>query len=188
MQKWVLANTHAITGAMSQSYFFRMLYEMEDPAMDTAVLARMRTGWRLQVESPWQTTWEELIDGGGSKVHIYGAVPGAYLSRYVLGVRREGPSARRQIVFEPRGGDLTEAAGRVITEFGPVDVSWKQVEGGGVDAHCAIPSHCSLAVRFYAKGKSMRFRVNGQLKTGRLAGAFAEIHLTPGAVQIQYPA
>lgn len=188
VRKWVLANTQAITGAMSQSYYFRMLYTMDDPAMDTAVLARMRTGWRLQVESPWQTTWEELIDGGGSKVHIYGAVPGAFLSRQVLGVRRDGPARERRIVFEPRCGDLAEASGKVVTEFGLVDVAWKLEGKGSLRAHCATPERCSLTVRFYARGGSLRFKVNGEGKVSRRVGAFVVLELPAGEYDLQYPA
>ena len=76
------------------------------------------------VASRWQCSWETLY--GGSQAHIYGMFPGYFLSAYVLGVRREGPVAERTILIEPRLGDLTEAKGVVVTEFGPVPVSWKR--------------------------------------------------------------
>jgi hypothetical protein len=51
--------------------------------------------------------------------------PAYFLSSYVLGVRRDGPVQNKTLLIEPRLGDLTEAAGTVVTEFGPVPVSWE---------------------------------------------------------------
>jgi hypothetical protein len=67
------------------------------------VLERMRTGWKPQVESPWQTTWEDLPDKGGSKAHMYGMVPGYFLTAHVLGARRAGI---RQGPFHPHRATL----------------------------------------------------------------------------------
>ncbi len=72
---------------MSHYYLFRMLYAMEDQQQDSGVLKLMRTGWKNQVDSEWQTTWEDLEKSGGSKVHIYGMHPGYFLTAYVLGAQ-----------------------------------------------------------------------------------------------------
>ena len=59
-------------------------------------------------------------------MHCYGIVPAYTLSTYVLGVRRDAPAAENKILIEPHLGDLKEASGTVVTEFGPVIVSWKK--------------------------------------------------------------
>ena len=112
VRKWVLSHLEAVTSPMSHYYLFDMLYAMGEEQQDEEVLKRMRAGWKLQVESEWQTSWEELEDGGGSKAHIYGMHPGYFLTAYVLGARREGPLTglvspdRRMILIEPRFSGL----------------------------------------------------------------------------------
>lgn len=70
---------------MSHYYLFEMLYAIEQKQQDEAVLNLMRNGWKNQVESEWQTTWEELEKRGGSKVYIHGMHPGYFLTGFVLG-------------------------------------------------------------------------------------------------------
>jgi hypothetical protein len=53
--------------------------------------------------------------------------PAYFLSSYVLGVRLDGPVQKKSLLIEPRLGDLTEASGTVVTEFGLVPVSWEKV-------------------------------------------------------------
>ena len=57
--------------------------------------------------------------------------PAYFLSSYVLGVRLDGPVQNKSLLIEPRLGDLTEAEGTVVTEFGPVTVAWKRNATGG---------------------------------------------------------
>jgi hypothetical protein len=38
----------------------------------------------------------------------------------------DGPAQHKSLLIEPRPGDLTDASGTVVTEFGPVTVSWKK--------------------------------------------------------------
>jgi hypothetical protein len=45
-----------------------------------------------------------------------------------LGVRRDSPVAEKTIVIEPHLGNLISAEGVVVTEFGPVPISWKRDE------------------------------------------------------------
>jgi len=42
-------------------------------------------------------------------------------------VRLDGPVQKKSLLIEPRLGDLTEASGTVVTEFGSVPVSWEKV-------------------------------------------------------------
>ena len=44
-------------------------------------------------------------------------------------MRRDAPVGEKRIVIQPHLGDLTHAEGIVVTEFGPVPVSWKATNG-----------------------------------------------------------
>ena len=63
---------------MSNYYLFRMLYDMGSDEEDAKVITLMRTGWQNQIESEWQTSWEDLENSKGSKVHVYGMHPGYF--------------------------------------------------------------------------------------------------------------
>ena len=81
-----------------------------------------------------------MTGGDASEVHCYGIVPGYILSTYVLGVRRDAPVWKHQLVIEPHLGDLTRAEGAVSTEFGLVTVSWKK-EGGTLHFKVSVPEN-----------------------------------------------
>ena len=117
VRKWVLNHLDEVREPMSHYYLFQMLYRMEDKGQDEMVVQRMRTAWKSQADSEWQTSWEDLGSSGGSKVHIYGMHPGYFLTAFVLGARRERPVERRTILVEPRFSDLDWAEGICVTEF-----------------------------------------------------------------------
>ena len=122
--EYLLKNRTQAGRMMMFYYLNKQMYLAQNDDFDREILANFRTRWKPQAESGWQTTWEEF--GGSSKAHCYGMFPGYFLSAYVLGVRLDGPAARKHLVIDPRLGDLTSAEGTVVTEFGPVPVSWKK--------------------------------------------------------------
>jgi hypothetical protein len=178
VRRYVLGHVREVTGVMSHYYLFDALYKMQKPEMDADVLSRIRTGWKAQMESPWQTTWEDLQ--GGSKAHIYGIVPGAFLTAYVLGARRQGPVFARSIVIEPRCGGLRWAQGIAVTEFGPVAVDWKILEDESFELNLDCPSGCHALVRLYHRGRSASVTLDGAIRTAQRAGDFLELSVTPG--------
>jgi len=107
-------------------YSIKQMYCLDRPELDDQVLNLFRIKWAAMVDSPLQCSWEAF--NGGSKAHIYGMYPGYFLSAYVLGVRRDSPVAEKTIVIEPHLGNLISAEGVVVTEFGPVPISWKRDE------------------------------------------------------------
>ena len=133
-----LSRRHDAAGdpIMIDYYVAGLLYGLDRPDLDREVLDLFRHRWAGMVAAPWQCSWEAFA--GGSKAHIYGMYPGYFLSAYVLGVRRDRPVAAKAIVIEPHLGDLTRAAGTVVTEFGPVPVSWVRA-GGSLDFKCEVP-------------------------------------------------
>jgi hypothetical protein len=128
-------------------------------------------------ESGWQTTWEEFR--GGSKAHCYGMFPGYFLSAYVLGVRPDLPASNKRIVIEPHLGALTSAEGTVMTEFGPVPVSWTSQAGkltfsfevpAGVNALLRLPAGILVLDGKTASIKTERRRVVAEIGSGSHKG------------------
>jgi hypothetical protein len=70
--------------------------------------------------------------GGGisESCHNYGAVPVYFLSSYVLGVRRSAPVWKKELLINPRIGDLQYARGKVVTQFGVIGMDWQREENG----------------------------------------------------------
>jgi hypothetical protein len=170
---------------MSHYYLFQAMYRMQTPLQDSSVLSKMRAGWKAQVDSPWQTTWEDLRDNGGSKAHIYGMAPGYFLTAYVLGARRIGSVADRAILLEPRCGDLTSANGTAITEFGPVRIDWTATPEV-FSMNCDLPAGTTSTLRLYPRGTGHILTVNGVQAQVRLSGNFLEVHLHPGRQHVRY--
>ena len=117
---------HPNGSIMIYYYLIKQLYALDRPELDTRVLDMFRLDWKEMVASPWQCSWESLRASDGSRAHIYGMYPGYFLSVNVLGVRRDDPVWQHHLVIEPHLGDLTNAEGKVVTEFGIVPVSWRR--------------------------------------------------------------
>jgi hypothetical protein len=183
VRKWVLGHLDTVTSPMSHYYLFDMLYVMGDERQDQEVLKRMRAGWKLQVESEWQTSWEELEDGGGSKAHIYGMHPGYFLTAYVLGARREGPLTGRTILIEPRFSGLDWAKGVCVTEYGPVPVEWKRDGRGNGEIVCTVPQGVHARLRIRMPGS---LEIDGVRTLGQLSETGTETRLGPGRHVIRF--
>jgi hypothetical protein len=186
VRNWILAHLDEVKGPMSHYYLFHAIYRMEEINCDELVLDRMRSGWKAQVDSPWQTTWEDLVDGVGSKVHMYGVVPGSFLTTHVLGVRRIGSVSDRAILIEPRCADLTWAKGTAITEFGPVKMSWSKSTGGATSIECSTPAETRPTLRLYKRAGNATITVDDQKIKADAKGAFIEIALPPGKHRVLY--
>ena len=113
-------------------WVFSQLYRMDSDSLDREAIQEIRRRWSPMVlyQQDAGTLCESFTDekgeGASESCHNYGSVPAFFLSTYVLGVRMDGPIWKKQIVVEPHLGDLTFARGVVVTELGPVAVSWKR--------------------------------------------------------------
>lgn len=123
--QYMMAHAPTSNDIMQYYYFFKQQYAADDPRQDLAVLNKLRTDWADMANSPYDAGFEGL-HSWGSRAHCYGIYPAYFLSSYVLGVRLDGPAQKKSLLIEPRLGNLKEASGNVVTEFGPVFVSWKQ--------------------------------------------------------------
>jgi hypothetical protein len=140
--KYLLAHRTEANDVMQFYYLFGQLYQADDPVLDREVLDTFRTKWKPMTD--WGTSWEAF--SGGSKAHCYGMFPGYFLSSCVLGVRPDGPAIKKHLLINPRLGDLTSAEGTVITEWGPVPVSWKTASDH-LDFDFEIPAEVSATLR-----------------------------------------
>jgi alpha-L-rhamnosidase len=186
VRKWVLSHLDDVREPMSHYYLFRMLYAMEDEQHDLKILDLLRNGWKNQVGSEWQTTWEELEKGGGSKIHIYGMHPGYFLTAYVLGARREGPVDQRMILIEPRFSGLDWAKGVCVTEFGPVEMEWKMTSAFRPEIVCTVPENVKAKLRLRSRETNDVLEVDGAATHARSASGWSEAMLQPGKHLIQF--
>jgi alpha-L-rhamnosidase len=186
VRKWVLHHLDEVRGVMSHYYLFQMLYGMEDKTQDEMVLQRMRSQWKNQVDSEWQTSWEELENGGGSKVHIYGLHPGYFLTAFVLGARREGPVERRAILVEPRFSGLDWAKGICVTEFGPVAMEWTRNAGRLSEITCVIPTNVQATLRLSMQEENGILEINGIAAQARDIDGWLKTALQPGRNSIRF--
>ena len=182
---WVIAHESQIRQIMANHYYFKLLYSLDESRYDQIVLDRIRGGWKKMIDSPWQTTWEGTT-GGGSKMHCYGIVPAYTLSTYVLGVRREAPVSEKKILIEPHLGDLTEASGTVVTEFGPVVVSWKKA-GTQWQFEIEAPQNVETTLALPVPAGTETIRLNETLQHGSRQGARMIFKLSPGKHHGTFP-
>ena len=108
----------------SYAFYLETLYRQDTDETDRAVLKTIRDRWTQMTRYETGTTSENWTSG--SFVHESGAHPAYFLSSYVLGVRTDGPREARQLLIDPRLGDLERAEGTTLTEFGPVTVHWQR--------------------------------------------------------------
>ena len=182
--KYMLAHPPVENDIMQYYYFFKQQYAVDDPAQDLAVLNKQRAEWKDMAESPYEATFEGL-HSWGSQAHCYGMFPAYFLSSYVLGVRLDGPVQKKSLLIEPRLGDLTEASGTVVTEFGSVSVAWKQ-DGDHwnyeVDAS-QLPSAITINLRLPVGTQNFTAKLDGAiLKAGtkgiKQEGRWLDVPLT----------
>jgi hypothetical protein len=183
--KFLLAHPPVENDIMQYYYFFKQQYAADDSPQDLAVLNKQRAEWKDMAESPYEATFEGL-HSWGSQAHCYGMFPAYFLSSYVLGVRLDGPVQKKSLLIEPRLGDLTQASGTVVTEFGLVSVAWKH-EGDqwnySVDTS-KLPSAISINLRLPVGTQNFTAKLDGTiLKVGakgiKREGRWLDVPLTP---------
>ncbi|MBI4325729.1 MAG: alpha-L-rhamnosidase N-terminal domain-containing protein [Chloroflexi bacterium] len=122
-RRWLLAN-YRKEGFYPYTHQFLLeeIYRADTDPADREVLDLVRERWGPMANGETGTVWEGF--GPGESCHEAGAVPAYFLSAYVLGVRLDGPVTEKRLMIQPRLGNLQHAAGVVVTEHGPVPVSW----------------------------------------------------------------
>jgi len=143
------------------AYCLEDLAHMNSDAADFAALDVIRRRWESMSRFETQTTWEAF--GPGENCHDMGSPPTIYLSRHVLGVGLDGPVADRRLVIEPHLGDLKHAEGVVVTELGPVSVSWdRPAADGPLGFELEIPNGATARLLLPGASKDVRVTIDGQ--------------------------
>ena len=173
----VQGKQHVGGGIMTAYYLFKELYGLDRLELDALILKMMRNNYKKIVSSPWECSWEEY--GSGSHAHIYGMYPAYFLSAYVLGVRRDAPIVEKKLLIEPHLGDLKEAKGTVVTEFGPVNVSWKK-EGVTLRGEITLPEGVATTLAFPRKDGIKSIQADGKEMSGKVCGKRLCIPITSG--------
>lgn len=180
VRKWVLEHLEEVRQPMSHYYLFQMMYDMDDAQLDAQIVELLRERWKNHVESEWQTTWEELESQGGSKIHIYGMLPGYFLTAYVLGARRIGRIQSRQLLIEPRFSGLGWAKGVCVTEFGPVAMEWNMDSKKRPAIVCTIPEGVNATLRIRSLNESDRLEIDSKVVACDHINGRIEAELRPG--------
>ncbi len=173
----LLRQSNFAEGSVMVNYsLFKELYHLDRPELDLRVLERLRTHWARAVNSPWPYSTEGF--GPSPNVHIYSMHAGYFLSAYVLGVRRDEPVSQKRILIEPHLGDLTEASGQVVTEYGPVEILWKR-EKDSLRFEGKIPEGIVTLLRLPVADSEV-VSVNGTFQAGKRHGYRWEVSLGAG--------
>jgi len=150
-------------------WVFQELYRMNNVQMDQEVIQEIRRRWAPMVSFLHNTGTlaESFMDengvGSSEACHNYGSLPAYFLSSYVLGVRANGPVWEKRLLIEPHLGDLTFAEGVVVTEFGPVPVSWKRSsDGKSLDYKISIPKGIHTNIHLPKISEKINLTMNGK--------------------------
>ena len=112
-------------------------------------------------------------------MHCYGIVPGPILSSYVLGVRRDRPVWERKLIIEPHLADLEFAKGTVVTEFGPVPVSW-QKRGDRLEFEITVPEEVEATLALPDRSQAGTIELDGRTVPLTKGGHRVTLVLSPG--------
>jgi len=170
-------------GIMTAYYLYKQLYALDGNGNDTMVLDLIRRKFQAMADAPLQCTWEGY--GGGSLAHIYGMYPGYFLSAYVLGVRRDAPVAEKKLLIEPHLGNLKKAEGTVVTEFGPVNVSWRK-DDAMLRGEITLPGAVTTTLALPRKDGVNSIQVDGKDVPGEVRDKRLCIPLASGSHTLSY--
>ena len=153
-------------------YFWvlNQLYRLDSDMVDREAIQEIRRRWTPMVKfqqdagTLCESFTDEKGEGASESCHNYGAVPAYFLSSYVLGVRTMGPVWEKQLLIEPRLGDLKSANGVVVTYHGAVPVSWKlSVDGKTLDYKLVIPKGVHSTIHFPKLSDKSTLTMNGKV-------------------------
>jgi hypothetical protein len=162
VESWLVANIGSNEFQPFQyAYCFEDLARMHSEAADRAALTVIRQRWVGMTQFETKTTWEGF--GPGENCHDMGSPPTIYLSRHVLGVDLDGPVSNHKLAIEPHLGDLKHAEGVVVTELGPVPVSWtRSEENGPMSFELEIPAGAAARVFLPKSSSKNTLKVDGR--------------------------
>jgi hypothetical protein len=84
----------------------------------------------------------------------------------------------RRLIIEPRLGDLTRAEGVVVTEFGPVPVTWKR-QGSELTFRFEVPKGINATLRLL-EGDPATLMLDGKRPRVTMQGRYVAVVLGAG--------
>ena len=93
---------------------------------------------------------------------------------------------KKSIVVEPRPGNLVSAHGVVVTEFGPVPVSWTRTGEGAMSVEFTAPSETTTVVRLPAGTGRHSLLVDGKVQEAKFEGPYLTLSLSAGRHTIKH--
>jgi autotransporter-associated beta strand protein len=185
--EWI-ANKAGLDMPIMYYWAFSELYRADTAAMDQEAISEMRRRWTNMVNflQDAGTLSESFVNdqGGGmsESCHNYGAVPAYFLSSFILGPRVNGPYGNRQLIIEPRPGDLTSASGNVVTDLGLVLVSWTQ-HPDRFQFSCTVPLGKTATLRLPFAGGAVTWNGNA-IADPTTEGRYVILPLSSGAHEV----
>lgn len=180
-RRWLLAN-YQKEGFFPYTCQFLLeeIYRADTDRADREVLDLLRRRWGPMAQGETGTVWEGF--GPGETCHEAGAVPAYLLSAYVLGIRLDGPAMDKRLIIEPHLGGLQQAAGVVVTEHGPVPVSWTSgANRASLDFTFDVPSAVEARLSLPRLGEKAEIHLDGRLvDPGKLTSRGRWIELEVG--------
>ncbi len=150
-------------------WVLHQLYNLDTDEVDHEAIQEIRRRWSSMVKfqedagTLCESFTDEKGEGATESCHNYGAVPAYFLSSYVLGIRMDGPVWNKQLIIEPRLGDLKFAEGTVVTALGAVPVSWNIRDNGkSLSYNFIIPKGIQATVRLPRLSDKQSLIMNGE--------------------------
>lgn len=181
VRKYLFDHHNEFVSPLSYLYAFKAFYQMDTDRADMEAIKTMRKRWAVMVGRKMPGTLGEQFDDKSYYCHDFGTIPSAFLSSYVLGVRRDGTIENKRILVEPRLGDLTEAKGVVITRHGPVPVEYKRLINGGLEFHINVPQGVTAAFSMPKPSDKPILMIDGKTQVkAKLSSRFLTVELGSG--------
>ncbi|MDP9000818.1 MAG: hypothetical protein M3O46_11980, partial [Myxococcota bacterium] len=185
LQQGLLSNAVALSGMLypyTHFFLFQELYGMDTPAADQMVLDRIRARW-INTYGPGNLDLVTDESFGPRMFHNFGEAAAYFFATNILGVAVDGPVSGKHLVVQPRLGDLTSASGTVVTEYGPVPMSWKIDPASGLSFSVVIPAGTSATALLpsnAANPAASTLTVNGQSHIYTVQGRYVRFDIGPG--------
>ena len=180
VKKYLKTHCKELMNPYTHLFLFDEFYKFNTDEMDTEVLNIMRKRWNSMVSRKSPGTAAEGFKTQGYLCHPFGLVPAYTLPAYVLGVRKPEPIWEKQILIEPRLGDLKYVKGIGLTELGPVPVEWKKTSDTKLEFSLEIPQGATATVRLPKLTENSKVKINNKKINAKDVGRFLEFKLTAG--------
>jgi len=180
VRKYLKAHYKELMNPYTHLFLFDEFYKLNNDKMDQEVLNLIRKRWNSMVSRKSPGTAAEGFETQGYLCHPFGLVPSYTIPTYILGVRKPKPIWEKEILINPRLGDLKHVKGVGLTELGPVPVEWKKVSDSKLEFSFEIPEDVTAIVRLPKLTKNSKVTIDNKKIDAKAAGRFLEFELTAG--------